>query len=206
MKKRSIFLLTLSVFLFAFVFQPVKSVFAQYADGTYTIPYELKEAGSDNTSIADGYFQKPGKLIVENGVNYVELTITNSEWVKSLSGPYGSEQIVSEDKANDKRTVRLQVGDPSKPVTLNMHVVVPENIAGMEYDHEHTVRAVFDVSGVDSAQPTQPTPSDNGEDGMQQDVVENPQTSDDSPIALYVVMIFASIAVFVLFRFRLAKE
>lgn len=206
MKKRFLFLLTLSAFVFAFLFQPVGSVFAEFADGTYTIPYELKEAGSDNTSIADGYFQKPGKLIVENGVNYVELTITNSEWVKSLSGPYGSENVVSEDKANDTRTVRLQVDDLSNPVNLNMHVVVPENIAGMEYDHEHAVRAVFDVSGVDLAK-TQQASSDIGdEETAQQEVVENPQTSDHSPIGLYVVLIFASIAVFIFYRVRLAKE
>lgn len=208
MRKKFTLLFTLGVLVFALVFLPQGSVLAQYADGTYDVHFELKEAGNDNTSIADGYFSKPAKLVVENGKNFVQLTITSSEWVKALSGPAGEATVISEDKNNNTRTVKLQVGDLSKPVELQMHVVVPEEIAGMPYDHNHTVRAVFDVSNIPESGGEDPESSDQGssQQSASDDVVENPQTSDDSPIGLYVILLLSSIAVFTFYKLRLAKN
>ena len=56
--------------------------FADIAEGTYEVNYEMKEAGNDNTSIADGYFSKPATLTVENGVKHIQLTVTSSSMVK----------------------------------------------------------------------------------------------------------------------------
>lgn len=204
MKKRLALIFSLGIIICTLVLFPTTSVFADFANGTYDVSYELKEAGNDNTSIADGYFSKPAKLIVENGENYVQLTITSSEWVKALSGPYGEATVVSEDQANDTRTVKLKVGDLSKPVNMKMHVVVPEEIAGMPYDNNHTVRAVFDISSV---------PASNGSSGDESSppsetdkVVENPPTNDDSPIGLYVVLLLSSVALFTFYKLRLAKN
>src|SRR5690625_5811170 len=113
MNKRFSLFLVLSVMIFILAYLPKGSVAADIADGTYDVQFELKESGSENTSIADGYFDKPAKLIVENGVNYVQLTITNSDWVKALSGPYGNSTVVSEDKGNDTRIVKIKIGDLS---------------------------------------------------------------------------------------------
>src|SRR5690625_3535596 len=116
--------LSVIVLVFSLTALPSVSAAATFADGTYDISYEIKEAGNNNTSIADGYFVKPGKLIVENGKNYVQLKVTNSEWIKSLSGPYGAATNVSEDKANNTRVIKMQVGDLSQAVDLKMHIVV----------------------------------------------------------------------------------
>ena len=204
MKKVSSLLLAFSLLIFTLGVFPNETAYAAIADGTYNVPFEIKENGSQNTSIADGYFQKPAKLIVENGTQNVEFTITSSEWVKSLSGPFGQETVINEDTANNTRTVRLQINDASQPVTLEMHVVVPEDIAGMHYDQNHTVQAVFDVSGIESEQ-TAP-PAQNNDTEQPTEPVENPQTSDDTPIALYIALLVGSVAVFVVYRLRVARS
>src|SRR5699024_10775692 len=111
------------------------------------VSYEVKEAGSDGTSIADGYFIKPAKLTVENGNNFLEFSLKDADYVKSLSGPYGAVKVLSD--SGNKRVVKLQVGDISSPIELQMHIVVPEEVAGMPYDHKHKARMVVDTEGVD---------------------------------------------------------
>src|SRR5690625_1953599 len=108
--KNKALIISLCSMILALVFLPVGNTFAAtFADGTYNIPYELKEAGNNNTSIADGYFSKPAKWVVKNGVSYIQLTTTESEWVKSISGPNGGSTVVSE--SGNSRTGQLQVGD-----------------------------------------------------------------------------------------------
>src|SRR5699024_417161 len=134
------------IFTLSIVIIPYKTVHADIQDGTYEINYEMKESGNDNTSIADGYFSKPATLTVTDGVQYIQLTVTSSSMIKSLDGPSGPVEIVSEDEGNETRTVRFRVdGDLSEPVPMDMHVVVP----GL-YDMEHTARAVVDVSGLEA--------------------------------------------------------
>src|SRR5699024_7125677 len=116
---------------------------------------------------------------------------------KSLSGPYGAAQVISD--SGDTRVVKLQVGDMNQPVTLNMHVVVPEEIAGMEYDNHHTARAVF--SGV----PDLSSDTSNTEESAAGGTVENPPTGDSTPIAMYVTLILASVGAFVVYRLRVAR-
>src|SRR5699024_12761708 len=104
---------------------PQETVFADIADGTYEINYEMKEAGNENTSIADGYFSKPATLTVENGTKYIQLTVTNADMVESLSGPNGPVDVISE--GDDTRTVKFSVdGDVTQPVNMEMHIIVPD--------------------------------------------------------------------------------
>src|SRR5699024_10229021 len=86
-----------------------ESADADIADGTYEIDYEMIEADNDNTSIADGYFTKPAKLIVENGTKYILLTVTGADMIKSLSAPSGPVEVISEDESEDTRTVKVRV-------------------------------------------------------------------------------------------------
>src|SRR5699024_1735265 len=124
------------------VFLPFNSASAAVAVGTYEVNYEMKEANSENTSIADGYFSKPATLTVENGVQTIQLTVTSAEMIKSLSAPSGPVSVVNDN--GDTRTVKFKVdGDLSQPVAMDMHIVVPDL-----YDTTHTARAVFDVSGL----------------------------------------------------------
>src|SRR5690625_765142 len=97
MKNKALIFLALCSMVLTLVFLPAGNVSAAtFADGTYDVPFELKEAGSNNTSIADGYFSKPAKLIVKNGVNYVQLTVSSSDYVKSISGPNGGATVISD--------------------------------------------------------------------------------------------------------------
>lgn len=190
---------------------------ASFENGTYNVSFELKEAGNNNTSIADGYFSKPAKLIVKNGVNYIQITTTESDWVKSVTGPKGAATVISE--SGNTRTVQFDAGDLSGPVNMKMHVVVPESVAGMKYDHNHSLRAVFNVSGVPTAstqkvenntnQQTQnnqtSTATKTGEANAEGQV-NNPKTGDTSPIWLYVALLIGSAGIFTIYRTRVVKN
>ena len=164
---------------------------------------EIKEAGSNNTSIANGFFSPSATYTVENGKNYIQLTLNkDAQYVKSLSGPYGAAQVISD--SGNTRVLKLQVGDLSQPVTLNMHVVVPEKIAGMKYDQNHTARLVV----TEGWPPSQSATNDNSTSEQSSgETVENPPTGDDSSIALYAFLVLASvIALVAVWKFRPARN
>lgn len=106
---------------------------AKLADGIYTVPYQMNTAGSVNPSIANDYFVKPAKLIVEKGVHTVEVTITNSSWITELTPP-GYKKI-SEDTTADTRTFQFTVADTSKIVEVPMRVEIPS----LDYYHSYIV-------------------------------------------------------------------
>lgn len=212
MKKRFSLVMALAAFIFtiSLVVSPVGSVFAAIADGTYQVNYEMKEKSSDSTSIADGYFVKPAKLSVENGKNFITVTLTNSDYVRSLNGPNGATKV-SENTANKTVTYKMQVGDLSQPVSMGMHIVLPEEVFPGGYDHEHTARGVFDVSGLPEAGDKAPSDNKNSNNKETSDnavatPVENPPTGDDTPIALYVTLLIASVAIFTVYKFRVARN
>lgn len=207
MRKLS-FLTITSVFalIIALLALPAGSVFAAYADGTYDVPYEMKEAGNDNTSIADGYFSSPATLTVQDGVQYIQLTVTGKDMIKELTAPSGAVEVVSE--GDDTRTVKFRVdGDLSQPVSMEMHIIVPDL-----YDQTHTARAVFDVSKV----PAAGSGSDDGTSGEEasndtttpsgEEPVDNPPTGDSTPIAIYVALMVGAIAVFAVYKLRVARN
>lgn len=212
--KLSLFtVLTAMILTTFFVASPA---FAQIADGTYELNYEMKEAGSENTSIADGYFSKPAKLTVENGVQYIQLTVTGSNYIKSLAAPSGPVTVVSEDNANQTRTVEFRVdGDLSNPVSMEMHIVVPDL-----YDTTHTARAVFNVSGLpqaggdvaDNNTANGNNTSGTGNEaspasGNTGEAVENPKTGESSSMALYALLMLGSAAaLFTIWKLRPARN
>ncbi|MBU5467579.1 NEAT domain-containing protein [Virgibacillus sp. MSJ-26] len=186
--------LTLSLFIL-----PQEPIFADIADGTYEVNYEMKEAGSDNTSIADGYFSKPATLTVENGVKTIQLTVTGADMIKSLSAPNGPVDVVSDN--GDTRTVKFNVdGDFSQPVSMEMHIKVPDL-----YDTTHTARAVFDVSGLDQAGSTASKEDSSDEDNAtpaagSNKAEENPPTGDSTPIVMYTILLVGSVVALVAAR------
>lgn len=122
--------------------------------------------------------------------------------IKSLSAPSGSVDVVSEDEANETRTVKFRVdGDLSQPVSMDMHIEVPDmpEMPG-GYKQDHTARAVFDVSGLSKAGAAAETSGDSGEE------VANPPTGDRTPIALYVTLLLSSIAIFTVYKLRVARN
>ena len=157
---------------------------ADVSANAQSVQFEIKEAGSNNTSIADGYFNKPAKYTVENGKHYVELTLDDPDgYLQSISGPYGGAQVSGS-------TLKLQI-------PLSMHVVVPEDIIP-DYDHHHKARLV--LSGVSSSSGS----TDNSATAAA-GAVENPPTGDSTPIATYVALIVAAVGVFVVYRLRVAR-
>lgn len=117
---------------------------SEFEDGTYEIDYIVKHATEDKTSSADNFMSKPATLKVENGNKYIELQLTSSSMIKSLTVPSGEVDVISENKENDTRVVGFEVdGNLSEPVKIDMHVVVP----GF-YDTTHSARAFFNVSDV----------------------------------------------------------
>lgn len=207
MKKRFSFVMALTAFIFtiSLIVSPVGSVFAEIADGSYQVNYEMKENSSDNTSIADGYFTSPATLTVKDGVQTIQLTVTSSDMIKELSTSSGPVNVVSE--SGDTRTVSFQVnGDLSQPISMDMHIVVPDL-----YDTTHTARAVFDVSGLPEAGAEAPSggTEDNNEESTDDGTatpVDNPPTGDSTPIALYVTLLLGSIAIFTVYKLRAAKN
>jgi len=147
--KRRPFVIALIAIICSFIILPQQTIFADISDGTYEIDYEMKERSSDNTSIADGYFTKPAYLMVEDGTQYIQLTVTGTDMIKSLGVPSGSVYIINEDDENDEKIVRFIVEeDLSEPLMMDMHVVVPDL-----YDTEHQARAVFDVDSIEEVDP-----------------------------------------------------
>lgn len=208
-------ILTTIVLTISLIVLPTGNASAAIADGSYQINYEMKEAGSDSTSISDGYFSKPATLTVENGTQYIQLTVTSAEMVKSLSAPSGPVTVVSDN--GDTRTVKFQVSDLSQPVNMSMHVVVPEEALPGGYDQEHTARAVFDVSGLptagsdagDEKEEETSTKDDNSDDEATGagKTEENPPTGDSSNIALFALLLAGSgIALFALRKFKVAQD
>lgn len=211
MKRVTSFMALTAIILTISLFGSPQATFAEIADGTYKVNYEMKEAGNENTSIADGYFSKPATLTVENGVKTIQLTVTGADMIKSLSAPNGPVDVISEN--GDTRTVKFRVdGDLSQPVNMNMHIVVPD-IPEMPggYDMEHTARAVFDVSGLDKAGSTSgdDNSSDDGVGGNNDSgkAVENPPTGDSTPITLYSILLLGSaVGIFAVWKSRLARN
>src|SRR5699024_2394697 len=93
----------------------------------------------------------------------------------------------------------------SNPINMQMHIVVPDQPAMPGgYDKEHTARAVFDVSGLPAAGAgggeATTTSGDSGEE------VANPPTGDSTPVALYVTLLLASVAIFTIYKVRTARN
>ena len=114
-------------------------------DKAYTIDYVVKHGSEDKASAADSFFKKPAYLLYKNDEKYIQLTVTNSDMIKSLSTTNGDVVIVEENK-DGSMVIQFKVdGDLSDVVSLNMFVSVPD-MPGMPggYDMEHNARLFLD--------------------------------------------------------------
>ncbi|MFF2886413.1 heme uptake protein IsdC [Paenibacillus sp. NPDC057967] len=131
---------------------------AELADGTYTIDYVIKKAEDESVSMANDYWEKPAKLIVENGKLLVQTKINHSAWVTQFKVPGGSgyvdTKVVATDKAEDTRVAQFAVAGLEEAVLSKIHVTVES----IDYDHDYTIRIVFDKSSLKLVQKA-PEPS-----------------------------------------------
>ncbi|CAM4344975.1 heme uptake protein IsdC [Paenibacillus endophyticus] len=127
---------------------PVVSA-AEYEDGTYSIDYVIKKAEDESASMANDYWEKPAKVIVDNGKLTIQIQINHSKWVTEFktptsSGGYSEAKVVSSNKADDTRLTQFSVADLSATMLSKIHVTVPD----IDYDHDYTIRFDFDASSM----------------------------------------------------------
>lgn len=208
MKKAILSVVTLAILSMTLLFSPQIS-YANYANGSYDVSFEIKDSGGQNTSIANGYFLNPAKLTIEDGKYFVQFTVKNSEWIKSVSTSYGEATTVSEDKSNDQRTMKLQVPHIDQAIDLNMHIVVPEEVAQMEYDNHHKTKLTLNASNIPSKESeesgeTKSSHTDDSDEDKGGVVTpeDNPKTGDQAPIVLFVFLGTLSL-LFLVFRQKL---
>ena len=146
-KKWIILGLISSLLLFLF---PAGKSFAEVADGTYSIHYEIIHAETESASIANDYFEKPAVLFVKDGKKYVRFTVNHSTWIQTIETPdgegddYSHVEIKSEDTEEDMRDVvfELHTEDLNEPMLFKMHVVIDE--IEPQIDSHYTARFAFE--------------------------------------------------------------
>jgi heme uptake protein IsdC len=118
---------------------------AEVEDGTYTIDYVIKKAEDESASMANDYWEKPAKVIVENGKITIQVVVNHSKWVTEFktpdgSGGYANTKVISSNKSEDSRVTQFSVPDLSSTMLSKIHVTVPD----IDYDHDYTIRFDFD--------------------------------------------------------------
>ena len=94
---------------------------AAVADGTYSLNYQVNKPGSSSASMANDYFLKPAKLIVNNGKMTVQLTIKNSAWVTEFNPPGGA-TVISSNPAADQRVVQFNISSLKPTVAMKIDI------------------------------------------------------------------------------------
>ncbi|MBH5320839.1 NEAT domain-containing protein [Paenibacillus sp. GSMTC-2017] len=127
------------------------------ADGTYKAEYLVLKAEDDSVSMANDYWEKPATIIVKNGKATVQLTINHSEWVTEFkvpsNGGHVDTTVVETLKADNKRIVEF-AADVTAPIISKIHVTVAE----IDYDHDYTIRLVFDMDSFELVKGTEKEP------------------------------------------------
>ncbi|MFD2329138.1 NEAT domain-containing protein [Cohnella sp. GCM10020058] len=115
------------------------------------------ENGTDNISVMDDYVSDTAKLKVQGGVNTVEVTLTNSDWIKELkterAGTLTDVTNITQDTYDNatstyKRVVQFAVADLTAKLNASVHVVIPV----MSYDESYDVQFKFNATNVPLAQ------------------------------------------------------
>ncbi|MDY7223832.1 NEAT domain-containing protein [Halalkalibacterium halodurans] len=130
----------------------------ELAVGEYTIDFMVLKDGTNDTSVMDGYTEKPAHLTVEEAGAYVDLTLTNSDWIKLFqtkqNGTFVDAEVVSEDAEANKRVVRFPIDNVHEQLDAYTHVVIPM----INYDNYYTVQLSFDVNSLKPADNESETP------------------------------------------------
>ena len=146
--KKNFFMIFAALFLVAFTLP--NTSFAAIADGTYEVNYQVNKPGSNSASMANDYFLKPAKLIVNNGKMTMQLTIKNSSWVTEFKPPGGA-KVISTNESAGQRTVQFPVSNANL-VTIAMKI----DIDDIDYHHAYSVDFVFNSSGLPEAKVDEP--------------------------------------------------
>lgn len=118
---------------------------AAIADGTYDVSYQVNKPGSNSASMANDYFAKPAKLIVNDGKMTMQLTIKKSAWVTEFNPPGGA-TVISSNEGADQRVVQFPISNPNV-VTIAMKI----DIEDIDYHHSYSVDFVINSSALPEA-------------------------------------------------------
>ncbi|WP_164219968.1 NEAT domain-containing protein [Virgibacillus sp. YIM 98842] len=104
-------------------------------DSAYKIDFVIKHETDDKVSIADEYFEN-AYLLTKDGIEYLQLTVTDSDMIRTLKTLNGEVLIVEK---NSDGSIVVQFKVDGNPAILEMRVTVP----GL-YNQEHTTRLFLD--------------------------------------------------------------
>ncbi len=189
---KSLTIMLLIALIFLGIANPTSA--AGLADGEYSVTYSVLKADSDSASMADGYFNKPAKLIVKNGVITAQIGLNTSAITEfKVNG----KPVTVVSKNGESSTVQFQINNLNNPTSGEIHVIV----ADQNYDHWYTIRISFDENTIKtlSTSDTAEKQSSNNSDqagttsenvttttaGTEKNTVENPQTGDSDSLTLY---------------------
>src|SRR5690625_5224345 len=177
---------------------------SKYEEGEYDLSFNVLKSGSSETSAAAEYLSS-AKLIVKDGTNTVQMNVSNSSMLKSLTVDGATANTVSSDEAKDTRVVQFTASNLDGNLNGTMHVVVPAEVLPPNgYDEEYNVQFSFNTADI----PTQSSgggAGDEKEDESEADNSEteedgngvvpsedNPKTGDSAPILLFTIVLLAS--------------
>ncbi|HIW33339.1 MAG TPA: NEAT domain-containing protein [Candidatus Paenibacillus intestinavium] len=118
---------------------------AALEDGEYTINYEILRGDTkdDSTSLADGYWDKPAKVIVKDGNITVQTTINQHAWVIAFAtqsnGKMIDAKVVSTNEKANSRVAEFKVNSFDDLLLSSMTVDIPE----IDYLHSYEARFKF---------------------------------------------------------------
>ncbi|MBO0588583.1 NEAT domain-containing protein [Sporosarcina sp. E16_8] len=201
MKKNTVFT---TVILFAlFTLLPSLAIekaaaASNFADGEYSVPFTvLKDTGNEQSTTAE-YMVSPAKVIVQNNKIFAVVTLNNSSWWQyfkvQAGGGFADVQVLSNDKANDKRVVKFEVKDIEQLVNAKIHVIVT-GIPGFTYDNKYDIRFKFNSSTIPLApvaekpatppaskptpKPVQPTPKPTPKPAVTEKAIATPKAVEN---------------------------
>ncbi|MCO6571643.1 heme uptake protein IsdC [Staphylococcus lugdunensis] len=208
---KTVFKIVSFIFLCIFSFGILSSSSA-FAEGQ-SLNYEVLKYNTNDTSIANDYFNKPATVVERNGKKYVQITVNHSHWITGMSIEGKNEKIINTNKAKDERTSEFEVSKTSGKVDGKISVYINEKVNGKPFKYDHHYNITYKFSGKDSGSSSAATPginkSENGGtgsaasdagDGTSSDSnststdgssVENPQTSAGTPAYVYLIPVVA---------------
>jgi len=113
-------------------------------DKAYKIGFVIKHETEDKPSAADSFFKGPAILLYKNGEKYIQVTVTNSQFIDSLTTKHG-DMVLVKDNGDGSMVVQFKVdGKISDVIDLNMIITVP----GVYEGAKHIARLFLDESSM----------------------------------------------------------
>lgn len=155
---------------------------AEHVNGEYTIEFNILHADKRNASIAEGYWNQPATVYIEDGDIRVQTTINKHAWVTafavSYKGTMSEVKTISIDEEANTRVTEFPVANLTDLVESNVSVTIDE----IGYEHSYTMYFKFkpetltlvkaDESAVSDV-PEQPTTPASAEDPKPEEPAED---------------------------------